>query len=41
MVRLTNEVEREKDILTEEEEVELRKVLEQMVETVKTYCEKN
>ena len=41
MVKLTDEIKTEIDVLTEEEEVELRKVLDQMVETVKTYCEKD
>ena len=38
MTRLSEE---QIDILTQEEEEELRKVLDQMVETVKTYCMKN
>ena len=41
MFKLTDEIKTEIDVLTEEEEVELRKVLDQMVETVKTYCEKD
>jgi hypothetical protein len=41
VVKLTHDISTEIDTLTEEEELELRKVLDQMVETVKTYCEKD
>ncbi|NPD90264.1 MAG: hypothetical protein HGN29_16250 [Asgard group archaeon] len=39
--RLPNDIDEEINTLTKEEENELRKVLDQMVETVKTYCEKD
>lgn len=41
MDRLPNDIDEEINTLTKEEEIELRKVLDQMVETVKTYCEKD
>jgi hypothetical protein len=39
--RLPHDNDTEIDTLTDEEEIELRRVLDQMVETVKTYCEKD
>ncbi len=41
MDKLSNDIDAEIDTLTEEEEIELRKVLDQMVETIKTYCGKD
>jgi len=38
---MAEEIESLEDILTIQEEEELREVLEKMVESVKTYCEKN
>ena len=39
--RMAEEVEETGDILTQEEEEELKLVLDQMVESVKTYCERD